>query len=216
MNPRSNEEWLQALTEPPGEARNEALYDLRDYLLRAVLIYLSLHRSELAGWSRQDVYDLAEDLCQDALMKILASLDTFKGRSRFTSWAYRFVINQAASELRRYRYRDVSLEQLREEEPVVFQSLLVVRGEIEPERLAEQHDYINLLREIIEHELSERQRAAIVGVYLQGYSTDEMATALGLTRNALYKLLHDARRRLKANLLERHFTQSDILTAFED
>jgi len=216
MFSRSNEGWLQALTEPSGEARNEALHELRDYLLRAVLVYLSLHRSELAGWSRQDVYELAEDLCQDALMKILASLSTFKGRSRFTSWAYRFVINQAASELRRYRYRDISLEQLREEAPVVFQSLLAVGEEVKPERLVEQQDYINLLREIIEHELSERQRVAIVGVYLQGYSMDEMATALGLTRNALYKLLHDARKRLKASLLECHLTQSDILTAFED
>ena len=216
MSTRSNAEWLQALQEQPGEALNEALQDLYDFLLRAVLVYLSQSRGELAGWSRDDIRGLAQDLAQDALLEIRQSLSTFKGESKFTTWAYRFVINRAASELRRQRYRNVSFDQLRDEEPAAFQALLLERGKVEPERLAERRAYLKLLREIIETELNERQRAALVGVHLHGYPMDEVAAALGLTRNALYKLLHDARKRIKARLQAQHLTESDILAAFQE
>jgi RNA polymerase sigma-70 factor (ECF subfamily) len=216
MSPRSNEEWMWALTEQPGEVQNDALRDLHDFLLRAVLVYLSQHRSELAGWSRDDVRRLAEDLAQEALLSIRESLSSFKRESKFTTWAYRFVINRAASELRRRHYRNVSLDQLREGEPALFQAVLLEQGTIEPERMAERRHYLNLLREIIERDLNERQRAAIVGVHMQGRSMDEVAAALGLNRNALYKLLHDARKRLKARLQAQHLTEGDILAAFQD
>ncbi len=216
MATRSNEDWLRALSEKPGEAQADALQDLRDFLLRAVLVYLSLHRGDLAGWGRQAVRDLAEDLAQETLIEIRASLGSFRGESRFTTWAYRFVINRAASELRRQRYQNLSLDQIREEEPAaVFQAIINDRDKVEPEQLAEQHYYLGLLRDIIDTELSERQRAAIIGVHLQGRSMDEVALSLGLTRNALYKLLHDARKRLKALLLARHLSEGDILAAFQ-
>lgn len=216
MSPRSNEEWMWALTEQPGEVQSDALKDLHDFLLRAGLVYLSQRRSELAGWSRDDVRGLAEDLAQEALLEIRASLGSFKGESKFTTWAYRFVVNRAASELRRRHYRNVSLDQLREAEPALFQALLFEQGAVEPEQLAQRRNYLNLLRDIIEHELNERQRAAIVGVHLQGLAMDEVAEALGLNRNALYKLLHDARQRIKARLHARHLTEGDILAAFQD
>jgi len=216
MKSRSNQDWVWALTEQPGEAQSEALQDLHDFLLRVVLVYLSQHRSELSSWSREDIRGLAEDLAQEALLEIRENLSRFKGESKFTTWAYRFVINRAASELRRRHYRNLSLDQLREEEPVIFQALLLEQGTIEPEQLAERRTYFNLLHEIIENELNERQRAAIVGVYVLGRPMDEMAAALDLTRNALYKLLHDARKRIKARLHAQHLTEGDILAAFED
>ena len=216
MATRSNEDWLWALSEQPGEAQAEALQDLRDFLLRAVLVYLSLHRSDLAGWSRQAIRDLAEDLAQETLMEIRVSLTGFRGESKFTTWAYRFVINRAASELWRRRYQNLSLDQLREEEPAFFQAVLSDPEKIDPEQLAEQRYYLDLLREIVETELSERQRAAIIGVHWQGHSMDEVAAALGLTRNALYKLLHDARKSIRARLLARHLSEGDILAAFQD
>ena len=216
MKSRSNQDWVWALTEQPGEAQSEALQDLHDFLLRVVLVYLSQHRSELSSWSREDIRVLAEDLAQEALLEIRENLSRFKGESKFTTWAYRFVINRAASELRRRHYRNLSLDQLREEEPVIFQALLLEQGTIEPEQLAERRTYFNLLHEIIENELNERQRAAIVGVYVLGRPMDEMAAALDLTRNALYKLLHDARKRIKARLHAQHLTEGDILAAFED
>jgi RNA polymerase sigma-70 factor (ECF subfamily) len=216
MHSRSNQDWVWALTEQPGEAQSEALQDLHDFLLRAALVYLSQHRGELSSWSREDVRVLAEDMAQEALLDIRESLGGFKGESKFTTWAYRFVINRAASELRRRHYRNLSLDQLREEEPAIFQALLLEQATIEPERIAERRNYLNLLRQIIERELNERQRAAIVGVHLQGRSMDDMAAALDLTRNALYKLLHDARKRIKARLQAQHLTEGDILAAFED
>ena len=125
---RSNAEWLRALQEQQGEALSEALQDLYDYLLRAVLVYLSQSRGELADWSRDDLRNLAQDLAQDALLEVRENLGSFKGESKFTTWAYRFVINRAASELRRLRYRNVSFDQLHEEEPAVFQELLLEHG----------------------------------------------------------------------------------------
>ena len=217
MTERSNEDWQRALSRPTGEARGEDLQDLHDFLLRAVLAYLSLQRSELAGWSQQDVRGLAEDLAQDAIIEIDQNLASFRGESKFTTWAYRFVINRAASELRRQRYRNVSLDRLREEQPVaLFQAIMSDKGQIEPEQLADQRYYLNLLREIIDTELNERQRIALIAVHWQGRSMDEVAQALGMTRNALYKLLHDARLRIKARLLARHLSEGDILAAFEE
>jgi len=219
MPTRSNEEWLKALTEKLGEAHLEAWEDLREYLFRAVLVYLSSRRSELTGWSRQAVRSLAEDFAQEALNDIREGLGQFRGESKFTTWAYRFVTNRAASELRRLRYHDLSLDRLGEEDPAMFRDILADREamrRVGPERMAERHYYVNLLQEIIETELNDRQRDAIIAVHLRGYSMDQVAEALGLSRNSLYKLLHDARKRLRARLLSEHLAEGDILAAFED
>jgi RNA polymerase sigma-70 factor, ECF subfamily len=216
MASRSNEDWVWALSEPPGEAQNEALHDLQDYLLRAALVYLSQRRSELSGWGREAVRDLAEDMAQEALVMVRDSLGTFRGEARFTTWACRFVINRTASELRRRRYQDLSLDRLEESEPAAFQALLAAQPAPEPEHLAERQEYLALLRRIVDTELNERQRAAVVGVYWMGRPMDEVADSLGMTRNALYKLLHDARRRIKAALAARHLTLGDIRAAFQD
>jgi RNA polymerase sigma-70 factor, ECF subfamily len=214
---RSNEEWLDALSGQPAEAQAEALQDLRDYLLRAALIYLARRRSEVSDWTPQAIRQLAEDLAQETLIQINKNLNSFRGESQFTTWTFRFVINRAASELRRRRYRDLSLDDLREDELSAFQTPVQDTGPRgDPARLAERRYYLNLLRQLVDTELNERQRAAVVWVHLQGRSMDEVAAALGLNRNALYKLLYDARRRLKTQLLARHLSQGDILAAFED
>lgn len=215
MKIRSNVAWLQALSEQQTAAKEEALRDLREYLLRSVLVYLSMHRSELTDWSRPVIRQLAEDLAQDALLKILQNLEQFRGESKFTTWAYRFVINQAATELRARRYRDLSLDQLLQEESLAFESLHQAWQPLDLGRQIEQRAYIELLRTLVDQELTERQRAAIVGIYLLEYSTEEVAAALGTDRNTLYKVLHDARKRLKAALLSRHLTPNDILAAFD-
>ena len=217
MAERTNEEWRWALAEPAGEAQTEALEDLRDFLMRAVLVYLAQRRSELMEWSRQDIHELAEDLSQEALVEIRENLSSFRGESKFTTWAYRFVINRAASELRRQRYQNISLDRLQEESlSFLFQTLVSEGEKVEPEQLTERRYYLRLLQEIVQTELNERQRQALLAVHWQGRSMDEAADALGLTRNALYKLLHDARRRLKAALYARHLSVGDILAAFED
>jgi RNA polymerase sigma-70 factor, ECF subfamily len=215
MSERSNEAWLQALSEEHSETKNQALGELRDYLLRSVLVYLSMHRSELLSWNRQEVYELAEDLAQDALINILRNLESFRGESKFTTWAYRFAINAAATELRRQRYRDLSLDHLLEEEGYLFASILAGQQSEPLDRQVEQRNYIDLLRKLIHEELTEHQRAAIIGIYLRGDSMDEVAAGLQIKRNALYKLLYDARRRLKIVLEEQHLSPNDILASFD-
>src|SRR5262245_41321289 len=123
MSLLSNEEWLQLLSGRSSTAKDEAIAQLRDYLVRSVLVYLASQREELTHWTRQTIREFAEDVAQDALLDILGSLETFRGESRFTTWAYRFAINEAASELRRRRYRDLSLDQLLEGASL-FESLL--------------------------------------------------------------------------------------------
>lgn len=215
MSSRSNEEWLYALGERSGAARDKALTELREYLVRAALVYLSMHREELTRWSQEDIQALAEDMAQEAVMKVVANLASFKGASKFTTWAYRFVINLTASELRRRRYQDISLDSLRRDEVSAFAPLASGPDIVDPERTAQQNEYRNLVYNILQEELTERQRLALVGVYLRGYSMDEVATALGINRNALYKLLHDARKRLKQALQDRYITATDIISAFE-
>ena len=218
MAARSNADWVGALSEAEGETLSQALQDLRGFLVRASLVYLSQHRSELALWSQADILQLAEDCAQEALLEIRAQLTTFRGEAKFTTWAYRFVINRAASELRRQRYRNVSLDWLNDEVPSLLQKMVTVgtRAEpVEPEHLVEQQAYLQLLTNIISTELSDRQRLAVIGVHWEGRSMEEVAAVLGLTRNALYKLLHDARKRIKAKLAEHYLTEGDILAAFE-
>ena len=216
MSSHTNKEWLWALTESSGEARDEALLELQDYLLRTALVYLASRRSELAEWGREAVRAMAEDLVQDSLEDIRQNLGSFRGESKFTTWAYRFVINRAASELRRRRYRDLSLDQLSEDRPALFQSLLGEQENVDPEQSALRKTYLDLIFRIVNEELEPRQRQAIVAVFWEGAPMDEVAASLGLNRNALYKLLYDARQRIKAKLSARHLTESDILGAFQD
>ena len=219
MAARSNADWVTDLSEATGEGLSAALLDLQDYLLRATLMYLSQHRRELTLWSEADVRKLAEDCTQEALLEIRAQLNTFRGEAKFTTWAYRFAINRAASELRRQRYRNVSLDWLKDDAPTIFQKMLTqgpLTEPVEPEHFVEQHAYLQLLADILATELNDRQRLAVIGVHWQGRSMEEVAAVLGLTRNALYKLLHDARKRIKAGLAAHYLTESDILAAFED
>jgi RNA polymerase sigma-70 factor, ECF subfamily len=216
MDTRSNADWLKALSEPPGEANREALQDLHNFLVRAGLAYLAQGQAEVKHLSREAARTLAEDAAQEALLAIKNDLANFRGEAKFTTWACRFVINRVVSELRRHRYRDISLDHLQEDNPAIFQSLLSEQTTSEPEHLAEQRDYLALLQRIVYNDLSDRQREAVINVHWHNYSMEDVAERLGLDRNALYKLLHDARKRIKARLLAEHLTAGDILAAFED
>lgn len=219
MTDRTNQEWLDALGADSGEIQTAALNDLRDLVLGAIVIYLSRRHTSLRGWTRERVRALAEDLAQDTLMDLRNGLGSFRGEAKFTTWAYRFAINRTASELRRQRYRDLSLDELRDQEQDVFSRLLKVsieNSKQDVERLAEQRYFIELCKEIIETELNERQRIALVGVLIEGRPMEQVAAALQLNRNALYKLLHDARKKFLAQLRARHLSKGDILAAFQE
>ena len=214
MISRTNEQWLQALKEP-GEQQIEALEALRDYLMRAILVYLHKHRGDLTYWSSSDIHQFAEDMSQDALLAIRQKLDTFRGDSKFTTWAYRFAINITAGELRRSRYRDLSLEGVQEQEALILADIFRDTQNVGPGVATERQAFIDLLGRIIREELTERQRLAILAVHFQERSMQEVAEKMGINRNALYKLLHDARKRIKSQLQARSISSGEVMALFE-
>ena len=214
MSSRTNDEWVWALQQSGAEER-EALAELRHYLYRAVFVYLRDHRTDLTSLSHLDLQEMAEDFAQEALLTIRASLEQFQGKSKFTTWAYRFVINQAAGELRRRYYRGkLSYEQLAETETAVLSSVVEAKG-LDPDLAAERQDVLNQLLQIIETELNDRQRTAVISVHFEGRSMQEVAEQLGTTPNTLYKMLYDARKKIKAALLARHLSAGDLLALFD-
>ncbi|HSR31599.1 MAG TPA: sigma-70 family RNA polymerase sigma factor [Anaerolineae bacterium] len=203
MKERTNEEWLEALR---GPERDEALADLRAFLVRGLGYGLA---------SRSDVDDqILEDFVQDALLKILNALDSFRGESRFTTWAQKIAVNVAFTELRRRRWQDTSLDQLTEGQSLDFVPDLLVDHSAGPDQQAVQRLFLEALQRIIATELTDKQRQALVAVRIKGMPLEEVARRMGTNRNALYKLLHDARQRLKKKMEEEGLSPQDVLDAF--
>jgi RNA polymerase sigma-70 factor (ECF subfamily) len=159
--------------------------------------------------------DLAEEVVQDALIRILDNLDTFEGRSKFTTWAHKITVRIALSELRRKRWEDVSLESLIDSEEGQASIGLMADTDIGPELATEQADLMSHIERIILEELTEKQRTALVASQIHGMPLNVLADRMDMTRNALYKLLHDARLRLKNRLRDEGLSPEEILAAFE-
>jgi RNA polymerase sigma-70 factor (ECF subfamily) len=202
---RSNEEWIAALSQP-GPQRDAALEDLRLLLVRG-LGYALGDRSNL---QESDL----EDFAQDALLKILAGLDSFRGESRFTTWAHKIAVRVAFTELRRRRWRDVSLDGLKESKGIDFIPDNVDDPTIGPEQQAMRRIILSTLRRLIREDLTDRQRQAMTAV-LSGMPLEEVARRMDTNRNALYKLLHDARQRLQKGMIDEGLSSQDVLSTFE-
>ncbi len=215
MSDRSNEEWLYDLSHEHGARYEESLEELRDYLLRAVLVYLRQRRGDLDDLALGEIRQLAEDLAQDALLAIQEKLSSFRGEARFTTWAYRFVINRAISYLRRRRRTALSYEALSEQKSAALLDL-IDEGAVDPRVAAQRRSVILQLRQIIDAELTERQRQALMAVYFDDRSIAEVAEVMAINPNALYKLLHDARKKIKQQLQRQRYSAGDILALFEE
>jgi RNA polymerase sigma-70 factor (ECF subfamily) len=203
MVERTNEEWLAALR---GPEQAEALADLRAFLVRG-LRYALANRSDVDEQIR-------EDFAQDALLKILNALDTFRGESRFTTWAQKIAVNVAFTELRRRRWQDTSLEAITEGMSLDFVPDMLIDRSAGPDQQAVQSAFLETLRRLIATELTDKQRQALIAIRIQGMPLEEVASRMGTNRNALYKLLHDARQRLKKKLEEEGLSPQDVLAAF--
>lgn len=199
---RNNETWLSQLRSS-GPAQQAALADLREALLRGL-------RRALSSRPTADE-SLLEDAAQDSLVRILQRLEQFEGRSRFLTWATSIAIRIAMSELRRRRWKDVSFEELSAGGDIgQFRATL---GGSAPDVQWEQRAILDKLRAVIETELTEKQRAALLAE-LRGMPQDEIARHLGSNRNAIYKLTHDARKRLKRGLESAGYDAADVSAAF--
>jgi RNA polymerase sigma-70 factor, ECF subfamily len=213
MKQRTNTEWLHDL-KAQGPEQQAAIHDLREYLLRAVLYFFSQNPGDLRHLARAEIEQVAEDLAQDALLTILNHLDEFRGESKFTTWAYRFAINMSLVEARRQRWKNVSLDHLlTNTELPDFQ--FEDENAANPELAARQQEIWNVVRDVIEHELTPRQREVLTALAFEDVPMDVVTERLHMNRNAVYKMLHDARSKLKKSLEERGFAVGEIFDAFK-
>ena len=201
MIDRSNEEWIASLRAQGQAAQADALADLRVRLQRSIYFYLAQDRSDLRGLAAQELAQMAEDLAQDATLRVMDNLDNFRGESRFTTWANKIAIRLAISDLRRARYRDFSLDELTADGELLPSSTRLVNATSPtPEKVAERDDVMEKIEIALKEALTERQYQALVAIALKGIPMDVLAERMGTNRNALYKLIHDARRKLKTHL----------------
>ncbi|MCL5429455.1 MAG: sigma-70 family RNA polymerase sigma factor [Chloroflexi bacterium] len=205
---RTNQDWLQALRKP---ASPEALEELRAILMRGL-------RAALAGRGNGDVDALAEDFAQEALLKILASLETFRGESQFTTWAQRIAIHIAFSELRRRRWKDVPLQAFTQsQDGNELTPALLTSPNSSPEAQVTRRDLLRNVEDLIFEELTEKQRTALLAIVQDGFPLPVVAERMQINPNALYKLLHDARQKLKQRLEQKTgLSGRELLAFFEE
>ena len=188
-------EWLRSLR-AEGAARDEAVARLHGLLLRAARFEVARRRPTLPHLRGNELDDIALEAANDALMSVLARLDTFRSASRFTTWVYKFALLEAAVKLRKraWQGREVPLE------PETW-SLFSSAG-LEPDEEAEQSELLTTLKGAIAEVLTPHQRRVLVALAVNGVPIDVLADRLNTTRGALYKTLHDARRKLRKHLDE--------------
>lgn len=192
LDPESRE-WLRSLR-GRGVAYDDAVGRLHALLLGAARFEVARRRPSLPHLRGDELPDIATQAADDALMSVLRRLDDFRGQSRFTTWAYKFALLEAAVKLRRraWQGREVPLE------PEAW--ALVSTGAPTPHEDAEQVQLLEALQRAIREILTTHQREVLVALALNGVPIDVLAERLGTTRGALYKTLHDARRKLRVHL----------------
>jgi RNA polymerase sigma-70 factor, ECF subfamily len=185
--------WVEALA-GTGRPREAAVERLHELLVRAARFEVARRRRSLGGSRPGDLDDLATQAADDALMAILRKLDTYRGDSHFTTWAYKFALLEAAVKVRTraWQGREVPLEsdgwvKLADHRP-------------SPARDAEAAELIGAVGLAIAEALTPHQRTVLIAITLNDVPIDVLADRLSTTRGALYKTLHDARKKLRARL----------------
>ena len=214
-NIRTNQEWLRDLN-ASGSSQEAAIVDLRELLLRGALYFFSRNLGDFRGSSRDEILQRAEDCAQDALIAVMNHLPDFRGDSKFSTWAYKFAINISMTASRRERWKGVSLDELASsEESNFFEGIMQDTSDtIAPEQSAMQADVQRIIQDVIESDLTEKQRFVLVMMVFNDVPLDEVVRHLGTNRNAVYKLLHDARRKLKSGLQSHGLDVKETLNLF--
>lgn len=214
-NTRTNQEWLRDLN-ASGAVQEAAITDLRDLLLRAALYFFSRNVGDFQGLSHEETLQRAEDCAQDALIAVINHLSDFRGDSKFTTWAYKFAINIAMVAARRERWKGVSLDELASsDETYLAEWIMEDKSDgAAPEQSSMQAEVQEIIQDVIEHDLTDKQRQVLLLMVFHDVPLDVMVGRLGTNRNAVYKLLHDARRKLKIGLEARGFEIGEMLSLF--
>ena len=197
---RSSEAWIEALRSD-GAERDHAITDLYALLLRAARFELGRRRAALSHVRGEELDDIAAQAADDALLAVLAKLEQYRGASRFTTWAYKFALLEAGVRLRRraWQGREVVLE------PEAW-SGFADRGASAQETV-EHGELMRTLSTAMDRVLTPHQRMVFVALALSQVPIDVLAERLETTRGALYKTLHDARRKLRRELAAAGYLQ---------
>lgn len=187
----TNEEWIEALKPPVDE---QAVEKLRAQLIRGL-------KPALHKYVDRELDQFVEDVAQDALLKVLDNIDSFRGESKLLTWAMKIAVREGLTELRLKRYDDISIEDLKpdDESREVF-SLSVASDDTSPERSLHESQLVDKVLQIINEELTQKQKTAINALMIQGLPMPVVVKQLDTNRNALYKLVHDARVKIKNKL----------------
>jgi RNA polymerase sigma-70 factor (ECF subfamily) len=193
-------QWLATLR-ADGAVRDDAHARLHELLLR-IARGEAARRSAQIGVTGAELDDLAHQAAADAMLAVLGKLDTFRGESRFTTWAYTFVMFEVSAKIGRHFWRrpPVPLE-------LADWDRLPARFGFSAEQESESRDLLRVLRDAIDHELTERQRRVFRALVLDGVPLDALVVELDSNRNAVYKMLFDARVRLRATLVAKGFLE---------
>jgi RNA polymerase sigma-70 factor (ECF subfamily) len=190
---RESAEWLQALG-ATGARRDAAVASLHALLLKVARAEINRRRARLQLFG-PELDDLAHQAAADALVAITAKLDQFRGESRFTTWAYRFVVLEVSTKIGRHFWRHPRVAMDTED-----WERLPDRFGLDPARESEWHDLIAAVRRAVDEDLTEHQRRIFVAIIMAGVPLDAVAIELGTNRNAIYKTMFDARRKIRARL----------------
>lgn len=185
-------QWLRDLTSE-GPEYAVALRQLHELLLRTALYEVRRRPTTVSG---PELTDIAHQAASDAMLAILRKLPEFRGESRFTTWAYRFVILEVSNKLGRHYWRNPPVR-LGEAD---WDSLPDRIG-IEPDAQAEFAELLAAIRRVVETELTDHQRRLFIAVVVNGVPLDALVAQLGVSRNTIYKVIFDARRKIRATLV---------------
>lgn len=213
LSVRTNEQWLNDLRSSSPE-QAEALEELRTLLLRGSLYTFSRSLGPGSAWNGEEVLRLAEDCAQEALIAILSHLSDFRGDSKFTTWAYKFAVNYALSTARRERWKGISLDELSPlNDDFDWISSAALPGNSPAQSILQGEVWMEI-RRILKTELTDRQRQVIKWMVFDEVPMDVVVERLGSNRNAVYKLLHDARQKVKQQLEARGFSTAEVIELF--
>jgi RNA polymerase sigma-70 factor (ECF subfamily) len=195
---RTNQDWIQELTSE-GEPQNLAIQDLSDLMLRAASLTFQRYLSGDPVFTQQEIDGLAEDCAQEALLSVLKHLSEFRGDSLFTTWAYKFSVNISLTTARRERWKGVSLDEIRENDtPEGW--FVEDRTSAGPETSTLRNEVWETIAKTIQNELTDHQRQVVKWIVFDEVPMDVVVDRLKTNRNAVYKLLHDARMKMKTSL----------------
>ena len=195
--------WVEKLgNDNEKTERDAAIAELRTILLRGL---------RGAFFKRGQDEAFCEDVCQESIIRILKNLDSFEGRSKFTTWALSIAIRVGISDLRRRHHKDVSLDAITNNNDMSFD--LAVTEDAPSGSDIDKQAMLKTLADLIENQLTDKQRL-VVRALLGGMPVEEIASRTDSNRNAVYKLFHDAKLRLKKGFEAQNYTTADIQSIF--